>query len=125
MPVFPLFQLSMVGRDALVIPPDLGITYGPNILRLDLCFNRLRQVESQYLFHNDCRCFNTGFLSQLTFILFSRFISSDLEGIQGFTELRELILDGNEIDDDVIFPVLEYVHTLTMNKNKVSLKQQA
>jgi hypothetical protein len=46
---------------------------------------------------------------------------SNLEGIQGFTELRELILDGNEIDDDVIFPVLNYLHTLTMNKNKVSL----
>jgi hypothetical protein len=46
---------------------------------------------------------------------------SNLEGIQGFTELRELILDGNEIDDEVIFPVLNYLHTLTMNKNKVSL----
>ena len=61
--------------------------------------------------------------SQLpAFILCS--ISRDLEGIQGFTELRELILDGNEIGDDVIFPVLEYIHTLTMNKNKVSLNIQ-
>lgn len=79
-------QLSIVGRDALAIPPDLGFTYGPNILRLDLSFNRLRNVE----------------------------------GIQGFTELRELVLDGNEIDDEVIFPVLNYLHTLTMNKNKIT-----
>ena len=79
-------QLSMVGKDALSIPPGLGITYGPNIFRLDLSLNRL----------------------------------SNLEGIQGFTELRELILDGNEIDDDVIFPVLNYLDTLTMNKNKIT-----
>ncbi|XP_028405159.1 leucine-rich melanocyte differentiation-associated protein-like [Dendronephthya gigantea] len=79
-------QLSMVGRDALTIPPSLGITYGPNILRLDLSFNRLR----------------------------------NLEGIQGFTELRTLNLDGNEIDDDVIFPLLNYLETLTMNKNKIT-----
>ena len=51
------------------------------------------------------------------------FIFSNLEGIQGFTELRELILDGNEIDDDVIFPVLSYLDTLTMNKNKVSFNE--
>jgi hypothetical protein len=48
---------------------------------------------------------------------------SDLEGIQGFTELRELILDGNEFDDEIIFPVLNYLNTLTMNKNKVSFNE--
>ena len=49
---------------------------------------------------------------------------SDLEGIQGFTELRELILDGNEFDDEIIFPVLNYLNTLTMNKNKVSFNEK-
>lgn len=78
-------QLSLVGKDAMTIPPELAITYGPNILRLDLSFNLLR----------------------------------NLDGIEGFTELRELILDGNEIDDNVAFPVMNQLHTLTMNKNKI------
>lgn len=48
------------------------------------------------------------------------FLCRNLDGINGFTELRELILDGNEIDDDVNFPVMNHLHTLTMNKNKIS-----
>jgi len=41
-----------------------------------------------------------------------------LDGLEKFPFLEELILDNNFIDDNSSFPRLEYLHTLSLNKNK-------
>ena len=48
-----------------------------------------------------------------------------LEGIEKFLMLQELILDNNQLTDESLsnFPSLPHLHTLTLNKNKVSLSQ--
>lgn len=45
-----------------------------------------------------------------------------LKGVERFPLLRELILDNNHLSDNIIIPYLPYLHTLTVNKNKVSEK---
>ncbi|XP_065651674.1 leucine-rich melanocyte differentiation-associated protein isoform X8 [Hydra vulgaris] len=42
-----------------------------------------------------------------------------LKGLVGFTELKELILDNNELTDDLELPQLEQLETFTVNKNKI------
>ncbi len=45
-----------------------------------------------------------------------------LEGLEHFKNLEELILDNNNLTDAaLIFPTLPQLHTLTMNKNQISL----
>lgn len=44
----------------------------------------------------------------------------DLTHLQAFTVLEELILDNNLLGDDVEFPVLPLLTTLTLNKNNIS-----
>lgn len=51
---------------------------------------------------------------------FRFFFSRSLHGIEEFVNLQELVLDNNCLGDDVQFPKLELLHTLTLNKNKVS-----
>ena len=43
-----------------------------------------------------------------------------LEGLDRFPYLEELVLDNNYIDDSVTLPYLDTLHTLSLNKNKVS-----
>ncbi|CAI9717853.1 leucine-rich melanocyte differentiation-associated protein [Octopus vulgaris] len=43
-----------------------------------------------------------------------------LKGLENFTDLEELVLDNNWIDDDTEFPALNSLHTLTLNKNNIS-----
>ncbi|XP_042883248.1 leucine-rich melanocyte differentiation-associated protein-like isoform X2 [Penaeus japonicus] len=43
-----------------------------------------------------------------------------LEGLEKFPYLEELVLDNNYIDDSVMIPYLDTLHTLSLNKNKVS-----
>ncbi|XP_045107085.1 U2 small nuclear ribonucleoprotein A'-like isoform X2 [Portunus trituberculatus] len=43
-----------------------------------------------------------------------------LEGLERFPYLEELVLDNNFIDDGVTLPHLDTLHTLSLNKNKVS-----
>jgi hypothetical protein len=43
-----------------------------------------------------------------------------LQGIEYFTSLEELILDNNLLDDSTQFPFNPLLHTLSLNKNKVS-----
>nr|XP_047145123.1 leucine-rich melanocyte differentiation-associated protein isoform X1 [Hydra vulgaris] len=42
-----------------------------------------------------------------------------LKGLVGFTELKELILDNNELTDDLELPQLKHLETFTINKNKI------
>ncbi|XP_005102093.1 leucine-rich melanocyte differentiation-associated protein [Aplysia californica] len=42
-----------------------------------------------------------------------------LSGLEHFKFLKELVLDNNEIRDDIVFPFLKELHTLTLNKNKL------
>ncbi|CAL4109616.1 unnamed protein product [Meganyctiphanes norvegica] len=42
-----------------------------------------------------------------------------LDGLDKFPFLEELILDNNFIDDSAVFPKLQYLHTLSLNKNKI------
>ncbi|RUS74493.1 hypothetical protein EGW08_017744 [Elysia chlorotica] len=41
-------------------------------------------------------------------------------GLEHFKFLRELILDNNELGDDITFPNLRELHTLTLNKNRLT-----
>ncbi|XP_063884060.1 leucine-rich melanocyte differentiation-associated protein-like isoform X1 [Scylla paramamosain] len=43
-----------------------------------------------------------------------------LDGLERFPYLEELVLDNNFIDDGVVLPYLDTLHTLSLNKNKVS-----
>ncbi|BFZ17620.1 hypothetical protein BsWGS_20659 [Bradybaena similaris] len=43
-----------------------------------------------------------------------------LHGLEHFQQLRELVLDNNELNDTVVFPHLKDLHTLTLNKNKLT-----
>ena len=43
-----------------------------------------------------------------------------LEGLAVFGDLEELILDNNMLPDTVILPNMPNLHTLTLNKNKIS-----
>ncbi|KAL4699190.1 hypothetical protein H8959_011847, partial [Pygathrix nigripes] len=43
-----------------------------------------------------------------------------LEGLSAFRSLEELILDNNQLGDDLVLPGLPRLHTLTLNKNRIS-----
>ncbi len=57
--------------------------------------------------------------SILFYVLYLLF--RNVEGIRHFLQLEELILDNNEISDEANFPTMSKLHTLTINKNNVSL----
>ncbi|CAG9772866.1 unnamed protein product [Ceutorhynchus assimilis] len=42
-----------------------------------------------------------------------------LKGLGAFTDLRELVLDNNEIRDSLVVPDLPKLHTLSLNKNQI------
>ena len=44
-----------------------------------------------------------------------------MEALDKFTNLEELVLDNNDIDDTITFPPMPKLHTLLINKNKISL----
>ncbi|VTJ70553.1 Hypothetical predicted protein [Marmota monax] len=46
--------------------------------------------------------------------------SLSLEGLSAFRSLEELILDNNLLGDDLVLPGLPQLHTLTLNKNRIS-----
>ncbi|XP_073978699.1 leucine-rich melanocyte differentiation-associated protein-like [Rhodnius prolixus] len=43
-----------------------------------------------------------------------------LDGLQYFKNLNELMLDNNQLDDNIYFPCISSLHTLSMNNNKIS-----
>ena len=43
-----------------------------------------------------------------------------LNGLNSFENLEELILDNNQLGDDMEIPELPQLHTLTLNKNRIS-----
>ncbi|XP_040831953.1 leucine-rich melanocyte differentiation-associated protein isoform X1 [Ochotona curzoniae] len=43
-----------------------------------------------------------------------------LEGLRAFGSLEELILDNNLLGDDLVLPGLPRLHTLTLNKNRIT-----
>ncbi|KAM8806444.1 LOW QUALITY PROTEIN: leucine-rich melanocyte differentiation-associated protein [Eudromia elegans] len=45
-----------------------------------------------------------------------------LEGLKTFGSLEELILDNNLLGNDLLLPRLPHLHTLTLNKNQISLE---
>ncbi|KAK2508941.1 hypothetical protein MC885_018246 [Smutsia gigantea] len=47
-----------------------------------------------------------------------------LEGLSAFGSLEELILDNNLLGNDLVLPGLPRLHTLTLNKNQISLALQ-
>ncbi|KAF6317505.1 hypothetical protein mRhiFer1_010374 [Rhinolophus ferrumequinum] len=44
-----------------------------------------------------------------------------LEGLSAFGSLEELILDNNLLGNDLVLPGLPRLHTLSLNKNQISL----
>uniref|UniRef100_A0A8I5YN37 Leucine-rich melanocyte differentiation-associated protein n=1 Tax=Pongo abelii TaxID=9601 RepID=A0A8I5YN37_PONAB len=46
--------------------------------------------------------------------------SRSLEGLSAFRSLEELILDNNQLGDDLVLPGLPRLHTLTLNKNRIT-----
>ncbi|KAL3877599.1 hypothetical protein ACJMK2_035295 [Sinanodonta woodiana] len=83
-------QLSCIGEDMEEIPLTLVDSYSKVTRRLDLSFNKLR----------------------------------NLHRLEEFPNLEELVLDNNELGDDVQFPTLTFLHTLTLNKNKLTNLEQ-
>ena len=49
------------------------------------------------------------------------FVCRSLSGLEKFSQLRELILDNNELNDDAVFPIMKSLTTLYLNKNRVSV----
>ncbi|KAJ7372804.1 hypothetical protein OS493_016723 [Desmophyllum pertusum] len=45
-----------------------------------------------------------------------------LNGLYSFEKLEELILDNNQLGDDVEIPEMAHLHTLTLNKNRISFR---
>ncbi|XP_041363625.1 leucine-rich melanocyte differentiation-associated protein-like isoform X2 [Gigantopelta aegis] len=43
-----------------------------------------------------------------------------LEGLEHFSDLEELVLDNNQLDDNIVLPHLNSLHTITLNKNKIT-----
>ncbi|XP_076074719.1 leucine-rich melanocyte differentiation-associated protein-like [Mytilus galloprovincialis] len=43
-----------------------------------------------------------------------------LSDLERFQNLEELVLDNNRLSDDVVFPRLNHLHTLTLNKNCIT-----
>lgn len=43
-----------------------------------------------------------------------------LDGLQYFRNLNELMLDNNQLDDNINFPYISSLHTLSLNNNKIS-----
>jgi hypothetical protein len=44
-----------------------------------------------------------------------------LRGVELFTSLQELVLDNNSLGDDVTFPAIKELSTLSLNKNQVNV----
>lgn len=42
-----------------------------------------------------------------------------LKGLEAFVDLKELVLDNNQLGDSLALPHLAGLHTLSLNKNKV------
>jgi len=66
-----------------------------------------------------------------TFLLRSPYVSTkkldlsfnallDVKGLESFVDLEELVLDNNSLTDEVIFPNLLKLRTLSLNKNQMS-----
>ncbi|XP_025097307.1 leucine-rich melanocyte differentiation-associated protein-like isoform X2 [Pomacea canaliculata] len=47
-----------------------------------------------------------------------------LNGLERFTQLKTLVLDNNEIGDDTMFPHIESLDTLSLNKNRITKLDQ-
>ncbi|XKL68799.1 hypothetical protein PGB90_006568 [Kerria lacca] len=45
---------------------------------------------------------------------------NNIYGLEGFKNLKELILDNNEINDTVVFPFMPELTTLSLNNNKIN-----
>uniref|UniRef100_T1J5B4 U2A'/phosphoprotein 32 family A C-terminal domain-containing protein n=1 Tax=Strigamia maritima TaxID=126957 RepID=T1J5B4_STRMM len=45
---------------------------------------------------------------------------SNLDGLEKFVHLEDLILDNNQLDDSITFTPNPFLHTLSLNKNKIS-----
>ncbi|XP_072165707.1 leucine-rich melanocyte differentiation-associated protein-like [Diadema setosum] len=43
-----------------------------------------------------------------------------LTGLERFSRLEELVVDNNELDDLLYIPLMPHLHTLLMNKNKIT-----
>ncbi|KAJ8985629.1 hypothetical protein NQ317_015125 [Molorchus minor] len=44
---------------------------------------------------------------------------ASLHGLEGFPQLRELVLDNNQLSDSLSFPYMPELHTLSLNKNNI------
>lgn len=45
-----------------------------------------------------------------------------LKGLEKFPLLKELVLDNNQLNDSLVLPYMPHLHTLSLNKNLVSLR---
>ena len=54
------------------------------------------------------------------FVLYLFLFFRSVDGLGEFVNLEELVLDNNDISTMTSFPHLPHLHTLTLNKNKVS-----
>nr|XP_028682273.1 leucine-rich melanocyte differentiation-associated protein isoform X2 [Macaca mulatta] len=130
-------QVSYIGQDCREIPEHLGRDCGHFAKRLDLSFNLLRgMLVYAYTGPNTGRladlqntswggesCFSFKVGSLLRPLLGQgtpKAHFGSLEGLSAFRSLEELILDNNQLGDDLVLPGLPRLHTLTLNKNRIT-----
>nr|XP_020861855.1 leucine-rich repeat-containing protein C10orf11 homolog isoform X1 [Phascolarctos cinereus] len=118
-------QVSYIGQDCREIPEHLGRDFGHFAKRLDLSFNLLRPVISLLLggnLHGEIPAIKIDW--EFIFESFREPPASlerwSLEGLSAFTGLEELILDNNLLGNDLALPGLPRLHTLTLNKNRIT-----
>ena len=87
-------------------------------------FNMYISLIAALICLKTCMCIADGMKKERVILYFieTDFLSSrDLKGVEGFTQLEELVADSNLLNDNTTFPSLPNLHTLTLNKNEISL----
>lgn len=84
---------------------------------------QFQEGQLSYIGHNEERI--PEFLIEKYSTITKRFDLSfnqlkSVAGLEKFHNLEELVLDNNSLGDDVIFPRLDKLHTLTLNKNRLT-----
>lgn len=64
--------------------------------------------------------FSGGWTNYVDGLIINTLFCRSLDGLEKFSQLEELVLDNNALDDDIKFPMLKNLHTVTLNKNRVS-----
>jgi Leucine-rich repeat (LRR) protein len=80
---------------------------------LTLAYRNLESVSNSYVISH-------GQTVKHLDLSYNKLTDKSLMAIGKFEKLESLVLDGNQITSQVEFPILQSLHTLSVNKNKVT-----